>query len=401
MFDEIKQYVSDNKFVLFIALCIVSSVIVPLMFNQMPYIAALGLMAVSQMSRTESFNAPVFLLLVLVLFVSTVATWAFSARFFVFLFVIVVASGMLYSDDNLSFRCRVLSAVFNCMFVANIMNIFAYFAGVNYYEGKYIGFQDYFSGYTPHPMWLAVVSGVANVVNVHKFLQTDSKWLRAGLVGLFLLTLFLQFTAGSRSGLMATGVGVVVYLKSRLGNMSKVVTYVVVGGLLVYALLPMLMSDASLFQNKVDTQDVDDNSRTELWAARISEFRSSPIFGIGFARGYVDGELVEGRLETGSGWLAVLSQTGLFAFICIAAMAVSIFRSIGTKWLPEKELFFAVFVFLCVHSVFEGYLYTSFYMPCLLFWMLTGTLLQAPPADEVIDDEEEEDSDDTDTDQTT
>lgn len=286
-------------------------------------------------------------------------------------------------------RADVFTAILDLIFVVNIFNIYAYFAGVNYYDGKYIGFKDYFSGYTPHPMWLAVVAGVANIVNVKRFVEAEEKWVKAVMVGVILLTIFLQITAGSRAGLLATVAGILVYLKTYIQNMPKVIGYVVVAAVVVYLFLPLLMSDAGLLQEKVDTQDLDDNSRTGLWGARIDEFLSSPLFGIGFARGYVNGALVEGRLETGSGWLAVLSQTGIFAFICIVGVVFSIFRSIGDKYLENKELFLGVFVFLCVHSMFEGYLYTSFYMPCLLFWLLAGILMQAPYADEVENEEDD------------
>ena len=43
-----------------------------------------------------------------------------------------------------------------------------------------------------------------------------------------------------------------------------------------------------------------------------------------------------------------------------------------------------------IHSFFEGYLYTSFYMPCLLFWLLAGILYQAPLVDEIEYEEESE-----------
>ncbi|MCQ2229810.1 MAG: O-antigen ligase family protein [Bacteroidales bacterium] len=384
------EYIKANRLVYFLAACFVSSVVVPLSFNQLPYILGLGLMSLHQFLRMSEGRerTNLFVAFLIILAVGSVLNSCLSARLVVFVFVVIITCGLLKGEENQEMRADVFTAILDLIFVVNIFNIYAYFAGVNYYDGKYIGFKDYFSGYTPHPMWLAVVAGVANIVNVKRFVEAEEKWVKAVMVGVILLTIFLQITAGSRAGLLATVAGLLVYLKTYIQNMPKVIGYVVVAAVVVYLFLPLLMSDAGLLQEKVDTQDLDDNSRTGLWGARIDEFLSSPLFGIGFARGYVNGALVEGRLETGSGWLAVLSQTGIFAFICIVGVVFSIFRSIGDKYLENKELFLGVFVFLCVHSMFEGYLYTSFYMPCLLFWLLAGILMQAPYAADVIDDDD-------------
>lgn len=367
-----------------------SSVVVPLSFNQLPYILGLGLMSLYQFLRMSEGRerTNLFVAFLIILAVGSVLNSCLSARLVVFVFVVIITCGLLKGEENQEMRADVFTAILDLIFVVNIFNIYAYFAGVNYYDGKYIGFKDYFSGYTPHPMWLAVVAGVANIVNVKRFVEAEEKWVKAVMVGVILLTIFLQITAGSRAGLLATVAGILVYLKTYIQNMPKVIGYVVEATVVVFLFSPLLMSDAGLLQEKVYTQDLDDNSRTGLWGARIDEFLSSPLFGIGFARGYVNGALVEGRLETGSGWLAVLSQTGIFAFICIVGVVFSIFRSIGDKYLENKELFLGVFVFLCVHSMFEGYLYTSFYMPCLLFWLLAGILMQAPYAADVIDDDD-------------
>lgn len=367
-----------------------SSVVVPLSFNQLPYILGLGLMSLYQFLRMSEGRerTSLFVAFLIILAVGSVLNSCLSARLVVFVFVVIITCGLLKGEENQEMRADVFTAILDLIFVVNIFNIYAYFAGVNYYDGKYIGFKDYFSGYTPHPMWLAVVAGVANIVNVKRFVEAEEKWVKAVMVGVILLTIFLQITAGSRAGLLATVAGILVYLKTYIQNIPKVIGYVVVAAVVVYLFSPLLMSDAGLLQEKVYAQDLDDNSRTGLWGARIDEFLSSPLFGIGFARGYVNGALVEGRLETGSGWLAVLSQTGIFAFICIVGVVFSIFRSIGDKYLENKELFLGVFVFLCVHSMFEGYLYTSFYMPCLLFWLLAGILMQAPYAADVIDDDD-------------
>lgn len=395
--DAFWTYIRENKLYLLLAICFVSSVVVPLSYNQMPYIFGMFLLGINQLIHNERMSGYAFMILILFLLVSGIVTWCLGIRLFLFIFVLLITSGMLCSDHNYDFRTNLFSVILDVIFVVNILNIYCYFAGINYYTNLWLGWKIYFSGLTPHPMWLAVVAGVANVVNVHKLFESESIKMRIIYIVLIVLTLFLQFTAGSRSGLLSTAMAILVYFRSYFSKFSTVVLVTALVGILIYAMLPMLMSDASLLEEKIDEQDIENNSRSELWTMRISEFESSPLFGIGFARGYVDGKLVEGRLETGNGWLAILSQTGIFVFICVASIVASVIFSISKKWLPQKNLFFAIFVFLCVHSCFEGYLYTPFYMPCLLFWLLLGILQQAPLATDVeFDDDEytDEESDD-------
>ena len=55
-------------------------------------------------------------------------------------------------------------------------------------------------------------------------------------------------------------------------------------------------------------------SRTELWENRISEFKSSPVCGVGFSAVSLashDYNPKTGGLEPGSSWLAILSMTGI------------------------------------------------------------------------------------------
>lgn len=387
--DSLFSYLRENKFYLFLAICFVSSVVVPISYNQIPYVLGLIFLGLTQIVNNQTFKGGLVVLFIVSLIVSSVITWCLGVRLFLFLFVLLISSGILYSDKNYEFRQNLFSVILDVIFVVNILNIYCYFAGINYYVNTWLGWKNYFSGLTPHPMWLAVVSGVANVINVHRLFNADNNKWRIVYGVLILLTLFIQFTAGSRSGLLSAAMAILVYFRSYFRSMSTVILISAFTAILIYAMLPILMSDASLLEDKIEEQDFENNSRSELWNARLEEFQSSPLFGIGFARGYVDGELVEGRLETGSGWFAVLSQTGIFAFVCIASIVLSIIFNINKKWLPQKGLFFAVFVFLCVHSCFEGYLYTPFYMPCLLFWMLLGILSQAPNADEVDFDDDE------------
>lgn len=129
---------------------------------------------------------------------------------------------------------------------------------------------------------------------------------------------------------------------------------------------------------KIDAQkDRGVNSRQKIWDDRISEFEYSPIWGVGFATQLSDGESITGRMESGSGWLSVISQTGLLGFF---SLLVIIKRAIK-RWTYIKQnrnlfLFYGVFMYLCIHSIAEGYILTAGYYLCFLFWLVLDVLVQ-------------------------
>ena len=56
------------------------------------------------------------------------------------------------------------------------------------------------------------------------------------------------------------------------------------------------------------------SSRDDLWSARVAEFESSPIWGIGFSSVDLEKTSVRanGGIEPGSSWFFMLSSVGLF-----------------------------------------------------------------------------------------
>ena len=80
-------------------------------------------------------------------------------------------------------------------------------------------------------------------------------------------------------------------------------------------------------------------------------------------------------MESGSGWLSILFQTGIAGFVIICTLLLKtrkVFPYIFNDY--KLLLFFCSFLYLCLNSIFEGYLLTVGYYPCILFWTLLGFL---------------------------
>jgi O-antigen ligase len=132
------------------------------------------------------------------------------------------------------------------------------------------------------------------------------------------------------------------------------------------------------------------NSREELWMARLSEFEASPIFGVGVGMGMVsdrvsdwDGVVVDAsgkvNIEPGSSYLAVLSMTGLFGAIGVLLLLFSVFKKLRrrrTNDHVDSDLFeyLAISGFFVIHMVAEGYIFSEGHQLCLLLWLCLGCL---------------------------
>ena len=128
-------------------------------------------------------------------------------------------------------------------------------------------------------------------------------------------------------------------------------------------------------QNKMESSNGAYGSRTGIWVDGFQHFGDQPLFGCGFAVSYRDGHRDVGRLESGSGWLSILFQTGICGFAIMVGIMSGVkkrLKNIRTD--RNLQFYFFPFMFLCLHSIFEGYILTSGYYLCLLFWTLLSYL---------------------------
>ena len=161
--------------------------------------------------------------------------------------------------------------------------------------------------------------------------------------------------------------------------MSKTVMSLVIVGLLSSIAIPIIMADSERMQTKkggLNLVDANGNtSRTTLWNARIEEFESSPIWGIGFGVTGIGGNANTGRAETGSGWLSVLSQTGILGIVIVLLLIKCAIVPLDLlRQNKRMVLYSSVLVFLCLHTIFEAYLFQSGWYLCLILWTIVSIL---------------------------
>lgn len=270
--------------------------------------------------------------------------------------------------------------------VTGLLNNYAHRVGINYQLLSWLhADEEYtidFSGFTNNPMWLSAACGLGMVFLAYwmnRLWSKKRKLLALCILPLMFLDLQTLVWGGSRSALgICIGASLLlVWLSNK--NIGKTVLIFGFLALLASIITPILMADSEKMQSKYGGMNFADEqgntSRTALWNARLEEFKSSPLWGVGFGVTGVGDEAVTGRAETGSGWLTVLSQTGLAGIVLVLLIVKRAYVPLRKlRGSPHMALYTALLAFLCLHTMFEAYLFQSGWYLCFVFWLTVSVL---------------------------
>lgn len=263
------------------------------------------------------------------------------------------------------------------------------------------------AGATTQSMTMGPIAGITLIYAIYGFLQNLKKKGAFKYVYLILaaIAFIMVLLARSRTALVASVIGVfsiIIFLSGfRKGALNKALPGIIV---IFICSIPLWnkYSGSIVEKNEVAIDNGSmTSSRDALWDYRIEEFKSKPIFGIGFS--YIAKEpnyknipsprfahvnalnkhersfFSAQSIEPGSSWLAVLSMTGIFGFVTFfiiyfsALKTVKILASIN-KPNPIYSLYAGILIFFGLHMIAEGYVLSAGNIMCYIFWLLLGTI---------------------------
>lgn len=269
------------------------------------------------------------------------------------------------------------------------------------------GLPDAFCGVYIHHMTASFMFALSFAICLGVFLTAKGRitLIHMIILAVSFLDLLLILAGGSRMALL--GAGTVLLFFAVILHNKRVLVAIGFGAvcLLVVSLFPdfleTLLSQVISKFNSATANHSLTFSRDALWQARIDEFLSSPWLGIGvgnqtvFAHPWDNPEIIlaTGRIEPGSSWLAVLSQTGVFGLVLITLYTIRMSVIFGKKMrkkcrrhtLGESSfkgqmeymttiVLSGVFLVLCVISLTEGYILAAGSALCTLYWLSTGIM---------------------------
>lgn len=326
-----------------------------------------------------------YILIGIIIF-STIVNFAFLDYRWIMMCIILYLTMCKTSLRFFIFKERFLFVSLFGYIITGLLNNYAHHKGINYQLLSWLhAGEDYtidFSGFTCHPMWLSAACGIGILFItywINYFWSKKRIILALLMLPLVFFTLQTLVWGGSRSALGISIVSSFVLLWLSNKKIGRTITLFACFSILAVIVTPIILSDSEKMQSKQGGLNLVDESgktsRSALWDARIDEFASSPIWGVGFGVTGVGEQAITGRAETGSGWLTVLSQTGLIGFILAVTLVL---RSIPPIRMlrnsPHMALYASMLLFLCLHTCFEAYLFQSGWYLCFVLWLTISVL---------------------------
>lgn len=379
------SFVSLYRYELILTICLFSN-LYPAIPANLYYVFLVGMaFAAWKFKARRVERTGLTIVLIVVLLLSSVLSGEFNSRSIILAGIFLITLGYS-SEEYYQFKVRFMYVSLIAFAITSVINYYAKRAGINFYAGVQMNTwgstSGEFSGYTCHPMWLSAACGIGTIFFVYAMIvmYKRRKKLATILFGMAsLVSIWTAMQGGSRS---ASGIAVLCCLFLILNAFDsarqkrKILFPIIFVGLLT---IPTMVLDNAQFARKTGGIALRDESgqtsRSLLWAARLKEFYSSPIFGVGLGNIKVQPLENKHSTETGSGWLTALSQIGAVGFLLVCVLVYK--ARLPKEYLQTDSvaaLMQAVMLFLILHSLFESYMVQVGWYMCFVFWLIVGIL---------------------------
>lgn len=386
MFNSVLSYIRGNKYELIITFFIFTNLF-PMQFPSFLYYIGILLIGYKMNCIKVYYNknATFFIsLMVLMLFSSTI-NLALDLRLILFYIILFLTCPIYTSYKWHLFKKKLLTNFFIGFILVVIISLYAKYIGYNY-QAINVGTEykaaseNEFSGFARYPMWISAASAICTVYIFNNIINNTNRklWKNILLFMFMLSSIYLTIISASRSALAASLITILMTIYFSQKKFSSLLKYLIILGMCFTFLFPFFSDNSDAMMRKQAGQErTGKTSRDELWSKRLEEFESSPLWGIGFAAHGVGTEKKVGRNESGGGWLSILSQIGIIGFILIT-LIISKALTHKKRLLKNKSNIpiYMTFIFFCMHSIFEGYMFQGGWYLCLIFWLCVGILIE-------------------------
>lgn len=232
--------------------------------------------------------------------------------------------------------------------------------------GQAIG-QGRFMGVSGNPQLAGFVSAVFVIVNCYSHSRSSLKsWMsyyHAIQIGLLLM---LIVWSGSRMAALSVAVGLLFFYRLRIG---KILVFGVVSGIVLFiafALFPDSLAKVDRFTSGLDT-------RSAVWAARIDDFKSNPLFGTIGAQNDQEVNASE------SSYLSTAALMGITGLLLLALTVFSMVTSAIKCWIHRRctnfsaesaDIVIAGIAMILFASIFEGFFLGILSMAVVFLYLL-------------------------------
>jgi len=301
-------------------------------------------------------------------------------RLATFILITALVSPTITSDAFTQFRTRTLLTIVQLLQYVVIASFIYALMGGGYT-------RIYFQGVTNHSMMMGPFAALSVLYCICHFLtRTKGRKVKWWYGVSLLCSLFCLLQAASRTSFLSTILSVIVFLSVYYRNaIGKYIRVVAAASLVLVLTYPIWRGymDKLQMKNQGQISELSVNSREDHWKQRLAEFKSNPINGIGFSSIDTDASSMgsnfgqDGKVETGSSWLAVLSMTGLTGFAFFIVVFAFAFKKAMNLWYGFPLLSAFLIANLCFwicHMMAEGYILAGGNSLAFCVWLTLGVI---------------------------
>lgn len=379
------SYIRQNFLDLIITFCILSNLF-PFFMPKFLYYVGLALLGTKMMKMGVKYNknSKLFILFIMLIVTSSFINMMLDLRLVLFSFILVLTCPVYTSLRWHLYKKRVMQNLFIGFIGVVLINLYAKLIGVNL-RATVQGWADLtdkqFSGFCDQPMWLAAAAAVSTIFCAYLVFEQKKKLMQQYFyIILLLCSIYVTMITGSRSAFLAAMCAMCVVLYLLVKNKARLIKYVISAAAVALVLSPIFLNRktfGAMMAKQEYQEQTGGTSRDELWNDRMTEFKSSPLIGVGFGAHGVGDDKEVSTVETGGGWISILAQTGILGLV----LAISIIFKACTPIRKIRQdnsmmVIYAAYFFFIVHSIVEGYMFQGGWYLCPIFWMVIGLLIE-------------------------
>jgi hypothetical protein len=291
-------------------------------------------------------------------------------------FMLLGSVGPIFSSKTLlTIRHKALQYFLNGFVIITVLSFLYSILGLpNIGRGNFAGLMN-------QSMVLGPVAAISGIYSFYKYLINNRLKTKYYYLAISAISGLVVILAASRLAFAGFIAGMIFLFAKPFKNRIIYAFLIISMGIVVYARIDEGVEKTKQSIDKGLVEKGTNNSRESLWNDRIIEFRSSPIFGVGFSaqndritESDIGGGKMGGRVEPGSGYLMILSMTGIFGLLLFLWYFYFLFNSkrFWNEIFKQETYKLSIFAFFAVHFIGEGYVYSAGSMLGSLFWLMVG-----------------------------
>lgn len=304
-------------------------------------------------------------------------------RLVIFLIISTLIGPFLVSGKLYNFRIKTFALLNVIIIILSSLSFITYLLGISFpyaANGK-------IAGLFVHSLTLGPFAGVSVLILFYLiYTKQRIQYFSPKILKLcFILSSLSLLISSSRTSIIAVVIALLFLFyklnRHQIGKTFKTILSVV---FLLFITSPVWFSYASGITDKFDKTDDGTllSSREAHWTARVGEFQTSPVIGVGFGAALIDQSFSigvntdSGTVEPGSSWLALLSMTGIVGFILISLIFLSslLYLFKNKKDYLGSGILGSILIFFIIHMNAEGYILAAGSLLFFYIWLLLGVI---------------------------